>query len=137
MKALRSTAIVVVAAGAMLAATAVMLASATTCRAEETAAVPTGRPQRITGTLRSVEQLPNVPGAKCGHHYDLTVAIAGDGRHVLHIYDMRVSGDSLAALKGRKVEIDFVAGGIVESIRAVGGRGNAVALSDLSTIKHC
>jgi hypothetical protein len=93
------------------------------------------QPQRIAGAVLSVERLPNRPGYKCGHHFDLVVSVAGRGRKVLHVYDMGVAEDDLVALRGRSVEIDVVAGAMVQGIRAAGA---AVAgLSSLSTIKHC
>jgi hypothetical protein len=96
------------------------------------------QPQRVTGTILSVELLPNIPGANCGFHFDLTVAAVGHAPKVLHVYDMGVRQDDLVALKGRNVEINVVAGAIVASIRAAGGTaGNTATLSDLSTIKHC
>ena len=141
MKALRLTAIVIVSAGII--AAAIFLLTLTSCAcgevpyaAAQKAAVPTGQPERIIAILRSVEWRLNVPGANCGYHYDLTVDVAGRGRQVLHVYDMRVSEASLTALEGRTVEIDFAASEIVASIRAAGGR-DAVARSGLFVIKHC
>jgi hypothetical protein len=102
----------------------------------QTAAVPTGQLQHLTGTLRSVERLLNVPGARCGWHFDLTIEVAGKGPQLLHVYDMRVPEASLTALQGRTVEVALGAGEIVAAIRAADGR-DSVALSDLSVIKHC
>lgn len=147
MKALRLTANAIVAAGivgvAIVLLNAIFLLNLRLCAAVaqapvQKAADPTGQPQRVTVILRSVERLPNRSGANCGYHYDLAVDVVGRGWLLLHVYDMGVPEDDLVALKGRKVEINFVTGGIVESIRAVGGgAGNAAALSDLSTIKYC
>jgi hypothetical protein len=142
MKMLRSAITVVVAVVAISCSAVAMLALGLTVSGAvgpataQTAAVPTGQLQRLTGTLRSVERLLNVPGARCGWHFDLTVEVAGQGQQLLHVYDMRVSEASLTALEGRKVEIDFGAGEIVASVRSADGR-DAVALSGLSVVKHC
>jgi len=135
MNARRSTVTIVI-AGLMLCVEATVGASPG--RAASAAAASAVQPERLIGTVLSVERLPNRAGSKCGHHFDLRVAVVGQGLQVLHVYDMGVPEDHLVALKGRKVEIDFAAGRIVESIRAAGGTaGSAAALSDLSTIKHC
>ena len=115
---------------------AIILAGLTFCAAAATAA---DRPQRVTGTVVSVEQLPNLPGAKCGFHFDLTIDVLAEAPPVLlHVYDMGVRQDELVAFKGRRVEVDVVPGGIIKSIRPAGGIIRRVgALSELSTIKHC
>ena len=134
MNARRSTVTIVI-AGLMLCVEAT--AGASPARAASAATGSAVQPERLIGTVLSVERLPNRAGSNCGHHFDLRVAVAQE-QQVLHLYDMGVPEDRLVALEGRKVEIDFVAGGIVESIRAAGGTaGSAAALSDLSTIKHC
>jgi hypothetical protein len=133
MNARRSTAITFI-AGLMLYVAAARGAS----QAAATAAAVTGEPQRLIGTVLSVERLPNRPGSKCGRHFDITVSVVGRAPQVLQVYDMGVPQHDLVALIGRHVEIDVVAGGIVETIRAAGRTaGRAAALSDLSTTKHC
>jgi hypothetical protein len=142
MKMLRSAITVVVAAVAISCIAVAMLVLGLTMSGAvgpataQTAAVPTGQLQRLTGTLRSVERLLNVPGARCGWHFDLTIEVAGKEQQLLHVYDKRVPEASLTALAGRTVEIDFGAGEIVASIRAADGR-DAIALTDLSIVKHC
>src|SRR5262249_16917461 len=134
MKTLRSGIVVAVVAVAIARIAVTVLAPALTVggaaglAAAQTPAVPTGPLQRVTGALRSVERLLNGPGARCGWHFDLTIEVAGPGPQLLHVYDMSVSEASLTALAGRKVEIDFGAGEIVASIRAIDGR-DSVAFS--------
>src|SRR5262245_43807614 len=101
-------------------------------------AVAADQPLRMTGTLLSVEYRLNHPGANCGYHFDLTVAVVSRGQQILHVYDMSVRQRDLVALAGREVEIVVVAGGFVESIHAADRTADSdVVLSDLSTIKHC
>jgi len=121
-----------------IAAAGLLLCAAATLVDPTPATAAADPPQRVTGTLLSVERLPNHPGAKCGHHFDLTVAVASGGRQVVQVYDKGVREDELVALRGQRIEIDLVAGGIVQSVRAARrGAGRAGALADLSTIKYC
>jgi len=115
---------------------AIILAGLTFCAGAATAV---DRPQRVTGTVVSVEQLPNLPGAKCGFHFDLTIDVLAEAPPMLlHVYDMGVRQDDLVALKGRRIEVEVVAGGIIKSIRAARGIfGRVGALSELSTVKRC
>ena len=106
------------------------------CAAHATPLMAQSAPQ-LTGTLKSVQVVPNRPGARCGNHYDLSVASA-DGKMVtVTVYDMSASSKDLYAMQGKKVELNL-AGSVVTGIRlAAGEKADVAALSGLSTRVPC
>jgi hypothetical protein len=92
---------------------------------------------QLTGTLKSVQVVPNRPGARCGNHYDLSVATADGKVVVVTVYDMSASTKGIYAMQGKQVEINL-AGSVVMGIRVAGGQNTEIAaLSGLSTRIPC
>ena len=98
---------------------------------------PPGPSPQLSGVLKSIEVKPNRPGARCGNHYELSIASADGKIVVVTIYDMGASAKGLHAMKGRRVEVDL-AGSAVLGIRlASGQKPEVAALSGLSTRRPC
>jgi hypothetical protein len=93
-------------------------------------------PARLVGTLRDIEVVPNMPGARCGNHLELTLA-SGGKPIALKIYDPTVNGKSLMPLMGKQIEVDLVGGTIVSGLRAVAAKSPSAALQNLSTRRMC
>ncbi len=93
-------------------------------------------PARLVGKLRNIEVVPNVPGARCGNHLELTVTVSGKPI-ALKIYDPTVRGSSLMPRMGKEIEVDLVGGAIVSGLRAVSGGSASTALQNLSTRRMC
>jgi hypothetical protein len=119
----------------LLICTASTIALAQTAAPTEPLTQPAA-PARLVGTLRNIEVVPNVPGARCGNHLELTVAVGGKPV-VLTIYDPTVRGSSLTALMGKQVEVELVGGTIVSGLRAVAANSTSTALQNLSTRRMC
>ena len=104
--------------------------------AMETASLMAQTP--LAGTLRVVDMVANHPGARCGHHLELTV-LADTGKIVVvKIFDSKISSDDLKGFRGKKVEIDLIGDAVVQSIRLAANEKTAVgALESLSTRKPC
>jgi hypothetical protein len=91
----------------------------------------------LAGTLRAVDTVPNVPGARCGNHLELTVLADTGETVVVKILDRKISSGDLKEFRGQKVEVDLI-GDIVQGIRLVAEQKSAVAaLASLSTRKPC
>ncbi len=93
---------------------------------------------QVTGILKAVNVVPNVPGARCGSHHELTVLADGGKRLALQIYDPTISDGDLTIFKGKKIEIDLVGDTIIRNIRLAGTQRTVVAaLTSLSTRARC
>jgi hypothetical protein len=92
----------------------------------------------LAGTLRVVNTVANHPGARCGHHLELTV-LADTGKIVVvKIVDPKISSNDLKGFQGKKIEIDLIDDTVVRSIRLAANEKTAVgALESLSTGKRC
>lgn len=91
----------------------------------------------VTGVLKSVEAKPNVPGARCGYHYELVVA-SSNGAVRVYIYDRAAPLERLDALMDREVEIELSPGNVARSVHAAGVQPSAGdRLANLSAGRHC
>jgi hypothetical protein len=92
----------------------------------------------LAGILRVVDTVPNVPGARCGHHLELTV-LADTGKIVVvRIFDPKISSGDLKRFWGKKIEVDLLGETVVQSIRLAAKQKTPVAaLESLSTRKPC
>src|SRR5262249_9066548 len=75
---------------------------------------------KMTGTVQKIDTVPNLAGARCGNHVELTVLAENGKTSVLTIYDPMVHSSDLASFKGKKVEIDLIGETVVHSIRLAG-----------------
>ncbi len=91
----------------------------------------------VTGVLKSVEAKPNVPGARCGYHFELVVASA-NGNVRIYIYDRAAPLERLDALVDRSVEIELNGGNVARSVHAAGVKPQAGdRLANLASVRHC
>jgi hypothetical protein len=91
----------------------------------------------LAGTLRAVDTVPNVPGARCGNHLELTVLADTGETVVVKILDRKISSRDLKEFSGKKIEVDLI-GDTVQGIRLAAKQESAVAaLASLSTRKPC
>lgn len=92
----------------------------------------------LAGTLRTVDTAPNVPGARCGNHLELTVLADSGKTVVVKILDPRISSGDLKNFRGERIEVDLVGDTVVQGIRLAANQKSAVAaLAGLSTRKRC
>jgi uncharacterized protein with ACT and thioredoxin-like domain len=92
----------------------------------------------LAGTLRAVDTVPNVPGARCGNHLELTVLADSGKTVVVKILDPRISSGDLKNFRGERIEVDLVGDTVVQGIRLAANQKSAVAaLAGLSTRKRC
>jgi len=92
----------------------------------------------LVGTLRAVDTVPNVPGARCGNHLELTVLADTGKTLVVKILDRKISSGDLKEFRGKKIEVDLVEDTVVQGIRlAANQRSTVAALTSLSTRKPC
>lgn len=94
----------------------------------------------LSGTLLDITIEPNVPGARCGNHYMLSVKdSAGHGAiEKLRVYDLaKAPYDTLKAMLGKPVEIDRMGAGVVGIRLADHKSAEAAGLKGLSPRKPC
>lgn len=105
---------------------------------DKPAAVVEAQPLKsVTGVLKSVEAKPNVPGARCGYHFELVVASA-NGNVRIYIYDRAAPLERLDALVDRNVEIELNGGNVARSVHAAGVKPQAGdRLANLASVRHC
>lgn len=90
----------------------------------------------VRGRVKSVVRELNVPGARCGYHYEITIAREGAPNAVIFIYDMRVPYEALSRLEGKQVEASVYAKQIARSISVVGEPADA-RLAGFVSQRHC
>jgi hypothetical protein len=98
---------------------------------------PGASPAPVVGRLEGIKVVPNVAGARCGNHLELTVLADGGKRQVLKLYDPKVHASDLQAFAGKKIEVDLL-GDAVQNLRLAGaGQAAVTALANLATRKLC
>jgi hypothetical protein len=116
--------VIAVAAGLMVAAATAALAQ-------------TPAPKTV-GTVQKIDTVPNVAGARCGNHIELTVLAENGKKSVLMIYDPKIHSSDLNGFKGKKVEIDLIGETVVQTIRlASKTETTTAAIENLSTRRMC
>lgn len=94
----------------------------------------------VTGVLLAIDMEPNVPGARCGNHYVLSLKQGGGKGQVikLSVYDVgKVSGEMLTSLLDKQVDVDTLGSGVT-GLRLSGSQQAAgTAVSGLSPRSPC
>jgi hypothetical protein len=105
--------------------------------ADKAAAVDLPALRHVAGVLKSVESKPNVPGARCGYHYELVVA-SSDGPVRVMIYDHTAPLEKLDGFVDREVEVAINGQNIARSVqlRGVAPEPND-KLANLTNGRHC